>query len=55
MRVDVLLKAVDGGNEGFTFLGMGAAQQSDSRSNSFYGGLVFGYDYNSVRICGVHL
>ena len=50
MRVDVLLKAVDGGNEGFTFLGMGAAQQSDSRINSFYGGLVFGYDYNSVRI-----
>ena len=41
MRVDVRVQAVDGDNEGYIFAGMGSAMQSDSRANTFFGGVVF--------------
>jgi len=43
IRVDVSVQAIDGDNAGYAFAASGAAMQSDSRANSFYGGVVFAY------------
>lgn len=50
LRVSVRVRAVDGDNDGYVFIGSGAAQQSDSTSSSVYGGVVFAYNPTSVRI-----
>lgn len=44
----VLVRAVDGNNEGFYFHGMGSAQTDDVDGD--YGGVVFAYDATSVRL-----
>nr|VFK69963.1 MAG: Collagen triple helix repeat-containing protein [Candidatus Kentron sp. TUN] len=48
-RVKVLVKAIDGANNGFIFEGSGSAQSDDDDANN-YGGVVFAYDQNRVRI-----
>ena len=49
-RVEVRVQALDGDNAGFKFAGAGAALQTDSRSNTYYGGVVFGYNSEKVRV-----
>lgn len=49
-RVKVLVKAVDGANEGFIFEGIGSAQADDDVYEKHYGGLVFAYNQNKVRL-----
>ena len=48
-EVRVLTRAIDGNNEGFVFEAMGNAQSDDDIGNS-YGGLVFGYNDENVRL-----
>nr|VFK57426.1 MAG: hypothetical protein BECKTUN1418F_GA0071002_111511 [Candidatus Kentron sp. TUN] len=48
-RVKVLVKAIDGANNGFIFEGSGSAQSDDDSSNN-YGGVIFAYNQNYVRI-----
>jgi len=47
-QVKVLIKAIDGANEGFIFEGIGMAQASDE--NEEYGGVVYAYNQNKVRL-----
>ena len=48
-RVRVLVKAESGANAGYVFEGWGA-QQADDDVPGNYGGIVFGYDGNNVRL-----
>jgi hypothetical protein len=48
--VKVLVRAVDGANEGFIFEGLGAAQNDDDTAAKNYGGLVFAYNEERVRL-----
>jgi hypothetical protein len=49
--VKVLVRAIDGDNNGFIFEGMGSAQNDDdSGANSSYGGVIFAYDQTRVRL-----
>lgn len=47
-RVKVLVKAIDGPNEGFIFEGTGSAQNDDDGGE--YGGLIFAYNDSNVRL-----
>ncbi|XP_077987609.1 uncharacterized protein LOC144442201 [Glandiceps talaboti] len=49
-RVKVLVKAIDGANNGFVFEGMGSAQGDDDKASARYGGVVFSYNETEVRI-----
>lgn len=49
-QVKVLVRAVDGPNEGFIFEGMGAAQNDDDTGAKNHGGLVFAYNQERVRL-----
>jgi hypothetical protein len=49
-RVKVLVKAIDGANEGFIFEGSGVQHEDDDRDNGYYGGVIFAYDQTRVRI-----
>lgn len=48
-EVRVLTRAIDGNNKGFVFEGMGHAQSDDDIGNG-YGGVVFGYNSENVRL-----
>jgi len=48
-HVRVLTRAVDGANMGYVFEAMGAAMSDDDIGN-LYGGVVFGYDSDHVRL-----
>jgi len=48
--VKVLVRAVDGVNEGFIFEGLGAAQNDDDTAAKNYGGVVFAYNQERVRL-----
>ena len=48
-RVKVLVKAIDGDNQDFIFEGMGCAQNDDD-TGSQYGGVIFGYSDQHVRL-----
>jgi len=47
-QVKVLIKAIDGANEGFIFEGSSMAQTDDE--NQEYGGVVYAYNQNKVRL-----
>jgi hypothetical protein len=47
-KVKVLVRAIDGENNGFIFEGMGSAQNDDDSNN--YGGVVFAYNDWNVRL-----
>lgn len=47
-RVKVLVKAIDGANEGFIFEGIGVASKDED--NRHYGGVVFAYNQTTVRL-----
>jgi len=52
-RVKVLVKAIDGANQGFIFEGTGSAQKDDDTVDTNpkeYGGIVFAYNENRVRL-----
>lgn len=49
MQVKVMAMAVDGDNEGYIFEGVGGAQSDDSFGNT-YGGIVFGYSNETIRL-----
>jgi len=49
-QVKVLVRAVDGNNLGFIFEGMGNAQSDDDEPSGSYGGLIFGYNPNKIRL-----
>nr|VFK11322.1 MAG: hypothetical protein BECKLPF1236B_GA0070989_102220 [Candidatus Kentron sp. LPFa] len=49
-RVKVLVKAIDGANKGFIFEGSGSAQNDDDGVYTLYGGVVFAYNQNYVRL-----
>jgi hypothetical protein len=49
-RVKVLVRAIDGANEGFIFEGSGVQHQDDDRDKGDHGGVVFAYDQTRVRI-----
>lgn len=44
------VRAIDGANEGFIFDGLGSAHTDDDVRYHQYGGVVYAYDDNSVRI-----
>lgn len=49
-QVKVLVKAIDGNNAGFIFEGLGSAQNDDDGDKSQYGGVIFAYDENRIRL-----
>ena len=49
-KVKVLIKAIDGNNEGYIFEGMGMAQADDDAEYQTYGGVVFAYNQTKVRL-----
>lgn len=49
-RVKVLVKAIDGANEGFIFEAIGVASKDDDEDNRHYGGVVFAYNQTTVRL-----
>lgn len=49
-RVKVLVKAIDGPNEGFIFEGSGVQHADDDNISQNYGGVVFAYDQTRVRL-----
>ena len=49
-RVKVLVKAIDGANEGFIFEGSGTAQADDDVQYRDYGGVIFAYNQTQVRL-----
>jgi hypothetical protein len=46
------VKATDGNNKGYVFYGMGSAQTDDD--NNEYGGVIYAYDENNVRMWTAH-
>ena len=49
-RVKVLVKAIDGPNQGFIFEGIGSAQEDDERDSNSYGGVIFAYNDSRIRL-----
>jgi hypothetical protein len=49
-KVKVLVKAIDGANNGFIFEGTGAAQNDDDGNYPDYGGVIFAYNDWNVRL-----
>ncbi|MEM7373754.1 MAG: hypothetical protein AAF587_34345 [Bacteroidota bacterium] len=49
-NVKVLTRAVSGNNDGFIFEGVGSAQGDDDVTHHQYGGLVFAYNQQMVRL-----
>jgi hypothetical protein len=50
--IQVQVKATDGNNKGYVFYGMGSAQTDDD--NNEYGGVIYAYDENNVRMWTAH-
>lgn len=53
-RVYVTVEAVDGANRGYKFIGRGASVADDDSGKDF-GGLVYGFSKNSVRLWSPHV
>jgi hypothetical protein len=49
-KVKVLVKAIDGENNGFIFEGMGSAQNDDDQKYGQYGGVIFAYNDWNIRL-----
>jgi hypothetical protein len=49
-RVKVLIRAIDGPNQGFIFEGQGMAQSDDDIEPTGYGGVVFAYNHQEVKL-----
>lgn len=50
MAVSVKIRAIDGNNEGFVFEGTGAEMQTDESPQETYGGVLFGYSEDRIRL-----